>query len=121
MVGSRTSSPNNRPLGPAVLVGTGASAGSAWRRSGRPGRLFVSARGRTSRSGWLAGHHPVDHTSRGRGRLSQEEFLASLAGCGVRSAWSLCAVGKIGELRVAGQGVDVPLTASGLMIKRACG
>ena len=33
------------------------------------------------------------------------------------SAWSLCAVGKIGELRVAGQGVDVPLTASGLMIQ----
>lgn len=30
---------------------------------------------------------------------------------------SLCAVGKVGELRVVGQGVDVPLTASGLVIQ----
>ena len=35
----------------------------------------------------------------------------------MRSAWSLCAVGKVGELRVVGQGVDVPLTASGLTIQ----
>jgi hypothetical protein len=41
------------------------------------------------------------HRADGAG-FSQEQVLASLAGCGVRSAWSLCAVGKIGELRVAG-------------------
>jgi hypothetical protein len=29
----------------------------------------------------------------------------------------VCAVVKAGELRVVGQGVDVPLTASGLMIE----
>jgi hypothetical protein len=49
--------------------------------------------------------------------FSQEQFLASVAGCGVRSPWSLCAVGKAGEFRVVGRGVDVPLTATGLMIQ----
>ena len=51
------------------------------------------------------------------GCVTAEEFLASVAGCGVRSPFSLCAIGKVGELRVAGQGVDVPLTASGLMVQ----
>ena len=82
------------------------------------GRLFATA-------GWshvaveLAGEISIPsttHRSDGAG-FSQEEFLASLAGCGVLSPWSVCAVGKVGELRVAGQGVDVPLTASGLMIQ----
>ena len=115
----RTSGPDDSAHGPAVLIGAGASAGFGLASDPVAlGRLFVAA-------AWphvaveLAGEAiapSTTHRADGAG-FSQEEFLASLAGCGVHSAWSLCAVGKIGELRVAGQGVDVPLTASGLMIQ----
>lgn len=105
--------------GPSVLVGAGVSAGVGLSSDliGL-GRLFATA-------GWshvaveLGGEvnfPSTTHRSDGAG-FSQEEFLASLAGCGVSSPWSACAVAKFGELRVVGQGVDVPLTASGLMIQ----
>lgn len=105
--------------GPFVVVGAGASAGFGL--ASEPvalGRLFGTIQ-------WshlaveLAGEAiapSTTHRADGAG-FSQEEFLASLAGCGVRPPLSLCAVGKVGELRVAGQGVDVPLTASGLTIQ----
>lgn len=105
--------------GPLVLVGVGAAAGLGV--SSDPvaiARLFATA-------AWLhlavelAGEISVPsttHRADGAG-FSQEQILASLAGCGLRGAWSLCAVGKAGELRVVGQGVDVPLTASGLMLQ----
>lgn len=107
------------PRGPSLLVGVGVSAGLGLSSDVVGlGRLFATA-------GWshvaveLAGEIAIPSTTRrpdGAG-FSQEEFLASLAGCGVLSPWSLCAVGKVGELRVAGEGVDVPLTASGLMLQ----
>jgi hypothetical protein len=119
MVEPRTSGPDDSAHGPAVLIGAGASAGFGLASDPVAlGRLFAAA-------AWphvsveLAGEAiapSTTHRADGAG-FSQEEFLASLAGCGVQSAWSLCAVGKIGELRVAGQNVDVPLTASGLMIQ----
>jgi hypothetical protein len=105
--------------GPFLLVGVGAAAGLGV--TSEPvaiGRLFATA-------AWphiaveLAGEvsaPSTTHRADGAG-FSQEQILASLAGCGVRGAWSVCAVGKAGELRVIGQGVDVPLTASGLMIQ----
>ena len=105
--------------GPFVLIGAGASAGFGLASDPVAlGRLFAAV-------AWpqvaleLAGEAiapSTTHRADGAG-FSQEEFLASVAGCGVHSAWSLCAVGKIGELRVTGQSVDVPLTASGLMIQ----
>lgn len=104
---------------PSVLVGAGAAG--AIGVSSEPvavGRLF-------GRAEWshvaieLAGEASLPsttHRADGAG-FSQEELLASLAGCGVRAPLSLCAVGKVGELRVAGRGVDVPLTASGLTVQ----
>ena len=93
--------------------------GSAWRlirsRSAVCSRPSRGHRWRSSSAGEAIAPSTT-HRADGAG-FSQEEFLASLAGCGVHSAWSLCAVGKIGELRVAGQGVDVPLTASGFVIQ----
>lgn len=103
--------------GPSLQLGVGASAGLGL--SSGPvalGRLFAIA-------SWsrvaieAAGEVSVPSTTRradGAG-FSQEQFVASLAGCGVRPPWSLCAVGKLGALRVTGQAVDVPLTASGLL------
>ncbi len=105
--------------GPFVLVGVGAAAGLGVTSDPVAiARLFATA-------AWphiaveLAGEvsaPSTTHRADGAG-FSQEQVLASLAGCGVRGAWSVCAVGKAGELRVVGQGVDVPLTASGLMIQ----
>jgi hypothetical protein len=108
-----------RPEGPSLLAGAGMLAGLGI--SSTPiavGRLFATV-------AWphlaveLAGEVSAPSTTNradGAG-FSQEEFLASLAGCGVSGPFGLCAVGKIGELRVVGQGVDVALTASGLMIQ----
>jgi hypothetical protein len=115
----RTSGPDDSPHGPSVLIGAGASAGFGLASDPVAlGRVFASV-------AWphvaveLAGEAiapSTTHRADGAG-FSQEEFLASVAGCGVQSVWSLCAVGKIGELRIAGQNVDVPLSASGLMIQ----
>jgi hypothetical protein len=106
-----------RPHGPSVLAGAGALAGLGV--SSKPiavGRLFATV-------AWphvaleLGGEVSAPSTTfRADGAgFSQEELLATLAGCGVRFFFSVCAVGKLGELRVAGQGVNVPLTASGFM------
>ena len=117
--GSSVSEPRSPPRGPSVLAGGGALAGVGI--SSTPiaiGRLFATAAW-THLALELAGEVSAPSTTNradGAG-FSQEQFLASVAGCGVRSPWSLCAVGKVGEFRVVGQGVDVPLTASGLMIQ----
>lgn len=105
--------------GPTVLVGAGVSAGLGISPNiVGLGRLSVTA-------AWshaaveLAGEvsSPSATSRPGGGGFSQEELLASLAGCGVLRSLSACAVGKIGELRVVGQGVDVPLATSGLELQ----
>jgi len=107
------------PPGPAFWGGAGASAGFglASDPTALP-RLFATA-------AWphaaleLAFEMTVPSTTQrpGGGGFSQEELTASLAGCWVRAAWNACAVGKIGELRVRGESVDVPLSAVGLMVQ----
>ena len=109
----------SEPPGPSVLVGGGALAGFGI--SSKPimiGRLFATVAW-THAALELGGEVSAPSTTNradGAG-FSQETFLASLAGCGVSFSFSLCAVGKVGELRMVGQGVDVPLTASGLLIQ----
>jgi hypothetical protein len=49
--------------------------------------------------------------------FSEQLLFGSLASCGLRSAWSACLVAKVGQIRVAGEGVDVPVTSSGLLIQ----
>ena len=116
---SAMSEPRPPPPGASVVAGAGALAGVGI--SSKPiaiGRLFATVAW-THAALELAGEVSAPSTTNradGAG-FSQQQFLASLAGCGVQSLWSLCAVGKVGELRVVGQGVDVPLTASGLMIQ----
>ena len=109
----------SHPVGPYVLVGVGAAAGFGV--SSDPvalARLFATAAW-THVAVELAGEVSIPSTTHGvnGAGFSQEQVLASLAGCGVRGPWSVCAVGKAGELRVVGQSVDVPLTASGLMVQ----
>lgn len=105
--------------GPAVLVGAGISAGLGLSPNvAALGRLSVTA-------AWshaaveLAGElsTPTATSRWDGGGFSQEELFASLAACGMLSRLSACAVGKIGELRVVGQGVDVALRTSGLELQ----
>jgi hypothetical protein len=105
--------------GPEVLVAAGISAGLGMSPSAVGlGRLSVAvAWSRVAVE--LAGEVSAPSTTSrpGGSGFSQEELLASLAGCVVISPMSACAVGKIGELRVVGHGVDVPLTSSGMELQ----
>jgi hypothetical protein len=56
------------------------------------------------------------HRADGAG-FSQQLILAGLAGCGVRTRWSACLLGEIGQIRVTGQGLDLPATAAGIFIQ----
>jgi hypothetical protein len=118
-VESAASRPKPRSGGPSVSVGAGASAGLGL--SSGPvalGRLFAAAEWRRAAVELGAEASLPSATQRADGAgFSQEEFLATLAGCGIRNAWRACAVTKVGELRAAGQGVDVPLTAWGLTVQ----
>jgi hypothetical protein len=49
--------------------------------------------------------------------FSQQLFLGSLAGCGLYTRFSACVLAKVGELRVAGDAVDVPRSASGVFVQ----
>jgi hypothetical protein len=108
----------SEPLaGPWVLVGGGISAGVGLASAPiAVGRLFATAEWShfAVELGGEIGTPSTTNRADGAG-FTQEELLATLAACGVRAPWSACGVAKIGELRVEGQGVDVPLTASGLM------
>jgi hypothetical protein len=105
--------------GPALKVGAGAAAGFGVASSVVPvGRLFGTA-------AWsrvaveLGGELGASSTTRqadGSG-FSLRQVLATAAGCGVRGPWNLCLVAKLGQIRVAGQGVDVPSTATAPLVQ----
>jgi hypothetical protein len=107
------------PGGPSMVAGAGASAGIGLAPDVTAvGRVFGSV-------AWphvaveLAGEVTVPSTTRradGAG-FSHQVFLASLASCGLLSRWSGCALAKVGEVRVAGDGVDTPATSSGLILQ----
>ena len=104
---------------PWLVVGTGASVGLGLAPSAVAlGRLFVTV-------GWSrvalelgaeASVPSVTHLANGTG-FSQQEVLGGLAGCGMHRPWSACLVGKVGEMRVVGQAIDVPATSSALMVQ----
>jgi hypothetical protein len=56
------------------------------------------------------------HRADGAG-FSEETLLGSLAVCGLRMPLSACAVTKVGEMRVAGEGVDAPASSSGVLLQ----
>jgi len=105
--------------GPSILVGTGGAIGLGISSGAVAlGRVLGSVE-------WshaaleLAAEISTPSTTRqpdGAG-FSQQQVLAGLAGCGMRRPWSVCLVGKVGEIRVAGQGIDFPATATGLVVQ----
>jgi len=110
--------PSSGGRGRWVAVGAGAAAGLGL--ADAPvglGRLFVTM-GWTHVALELAGESTLPSTTRradGAG-FSQFQLLAGLAACGVHRWFSACAVGKAGQLRVQGQNVDVPGSATGLVV-----
>lgn len=117
--GGVLSTPRTRLSGPWFAVGSGASVGLGVAPSAVAfGRLFVTV-------GWSrvalelgaeASVPSVTHLANGTG-FSQQEVLGSLAGCGMHRPWSACLLGKVGEIRVVGQAIDVPATSSALMVQ----
>ena len=103
--------------GPSILVGAGGAVGLGVSSSAIPlGRLLGTVEW-THVAVELAAEISVPSTTRradGAG-FSQQQFLASLAGCGVRRPWSACLVAKVGEIRVSGEGVDFPATSYGVV------
>jgi hypothetical protein len=105
--------------GPSILVGAGGAVGLGVASSAVPlGRLFGALE-------WsrvaveLAAEVTAPSTTRptGGAGFSQQQFLASLAGCGVFPPLNACLVANVGEIRVAGQGVDFPSNSSGLVVQ----
>ncbi len=105
--------------GPSLAAGAGAAAGVGLSPAVTAvGRVFGTA-------AWsrvaveLAGEVSAPSTLRradGAG-FSHQVFLASAAGCGLLARWSGCVLAKVGEIRVAGDGVDTPATSAGLILQ----
>lgn len=53
--------------------------------------------------------------------FSHHQLLAGFAGCGTLTWWSLCALAKAGEIRIAGKDVDVPMSAVGPIVETGLG
>ena len=112
-----TTKPDGATPGPSILVGAGGAVGLGVASSAVPlGRLFGAVE-------WshlaveLAAEVSAPSTTRqidGAG-FSQQQFLASLAGCGVLTSLRACLIAKVGEIRVVGQGVEFPATSYGLV------
>jgi hypothetical protein len=108
-----------RPSRRWFQVGAGAALGLGVSSTATGlGRLFGTV-GWTHFALELSGEASLPSTvHRGDGAgFSQTQLLAGLAGCAVAGPLSACAVGKAGSLRVAGQGVDLPMTTSGPMVQ----
>lgn len=114
-----TRSSDTSSSGPSLTLGVGAAVAFGAAPSAVPlGRLFGAV-------GWthviveLAGE--ISDLSTGRREdgagFTHRQALGSLAGCGVVRSWGACLVAKAGEIRVKGQGVDVPAPATGFVMQ----
>jgi len=102
---------------PSIAVGVGGAVGIGAAPTTVPvGRLFGTlewSRVAVELAAELSGPSST-HRADGAG-FSQQQLLASLAGCGVRGRWSTCLVARMGEMRVVGEGIDVRATSFGLV------
>jgi hypothetical protein len=103
------------PVRPILSIGAGALLGLGISRSAVPlGRVF----GNVAWPNWsleLATEASLPTTIRradGVG-FTQQQVMASVAGCGISNWFSACLVAKAGEVRVAGKDIDDPTSAMG--------
>ena len=96
-------------LGPSIGVGLGPNLVGE-------GRLFLGLQ--TAWFGLEAGvEASVPSTTREAygGGFRHELFLGTLGACGYRDSIAACAVGKLGQIRANGTGIDKPASPSGLL------
>jgi hypothetical protein len=108
-----------RSVGPSITVGAGGAVGLGVASSAVPFGRLLGAVEWSHVAVELAGEisaPSTTHRANGAG-FSQQQILASVAGCGVRRPLRACLVGKVGEIRVVGQGIDVPATATGPVVQ----
>jgi uncharacterized membrane protein len=105
--------------GPAFAIGAGALLGLGLSSTAAPlGRLFASLQW-THLSLELAAEAAWRTTTRrddGAG-FSQQVLLGDVAGCGILASWQACLLGKVGQVRVAGENVDSPASPSGSVVE----
>ena len=103
--------------GPSILVGAGGAVGLGVASSAVPLARLFGALEWSHVAVELAAEVSAPSTTRqtGGAGFSQQQFLASLAGCGVLTPLSACLVANVGEIRVVGQGVEFPSTSYGLV------
>jgi hypothetical protein len=113
-------SPSSASSGPSLTLGAGAAVALGAAPSlVALGRLF-GAVGWTHVAIELAGEISPESSSTRRedgAGFTHQQVLGSLAGCGLVQSWGACLVAKAGEIRVTGRGVDVPATATGLLMQ----
>jgi cell division septation protein DedD len=106
-----------RPL--AFAVGIGGLAAVGMSNELTPlGRVFGSVAWRALSIDLAAEMGPASTIRREDGAgFSHREILAALAVCGGLDRWSLCLVGKGGQIRIHGEGVDNPTSLSGAYLQ----
>jgi hypothetical protein len=53
--------------------------------------------------------------------FSHQELLLAGAGCAIWQPWSACLLGKAGQVRISGKGVDAPASPSGVAVETGLG
>lgn len=116
---SSSSSSSTARVRPALAFGGGAAVGFGSSADAVPfARLFGALA--WSRAvvelgmelGWPATVRRADSAG-----FSQQVLLGSLAGCGTGRRFSVCALAKVGQVRIRGKGLDEPASPSGLLLE----
>jgi hypothetical protein len=109
-----------KPSGSSIVAGAGAAAGVGLTPGdvAGVGRVFggVAWSRVAIEIGAEASLPTTDHRGDGAG-FSHQLLLASVAGCGLRGRIGACVLAKAGAIRVAGEGVDLPESATGLVVQ----
>jgi len=105
--------------GPTFAFGAGGLVGLGLSSKAAPlGRLFASLQW-THLSVELAAEAAWPTTTRredGAG-FSQQVLLVDVASCGILRSWQACLVGKVGQVRVTGDNVDIPASPWGSVVE----
>ncbi len=80
------------------------------------GRLFLALqRGWVGLEAGAEASLPSTHREAYGGGYRYEQLLGTLAACGYAGTFSVCGVGKLGQIHVRGTGVDKPASSSGFL------
>jgi hypothetical protein len=105
--------------GPRFAIGAGGLVGLGLSSTAVPlARLFASLQWThvsfeiAAEAGW-----PTTTRREDGAGFSQQLFLVEAASCGILASWKACALGKAGQVRVAGSNVESPTSPSGSVVE----